>query len=416
MAETVSGSAVALDGKSAVDLSLPRDRHLFGPGPKRVLTLDGGGVRGVISIAFLERIEELLKQQAGPDTRLSDYFDLIGGTSTGSIIAAGLALGMSVKEIRDVYRKLAPKVFKSSWLRIRYLRARFEAAALSEQLNSIIGERTLNSPELLTGYCVVAKRMDTGSVWTMSNNPRAPYWETPADNRFLGNRHYRLASLVRASTAAPTYFDPERLPIGDGMTDGLFIDGGVSPYNNPAISLLLQTQLTAFKLRWKTGPENLQIVSIGTGTFRKRMPVESKTVSRIKKIIAAIDVRYTMKIAINSLQTVMDDAQLQSLMLMQWLGDCPQRWWINSEIIDMPHDNPPHGPLFRFFRYDMRLERDWLKEWAGSDCELDELEQIREMENYHMMDRSYAIAQKAAAIQVKPEDWIWPERAKPATP
>ena len=74
-----------------IDLSVPRDRHLFGPGPKRILALDGGGVRGVLTIAFLERIEEILKQQTGKPMRLADHFDLIGGTSTGSIIAVALA-------------------------------------------------------------------------------------------------------------------------------------------------------------------------------------------------------------------------------------------------------------------------------------------------------------------------------------
>ena len=60
-----------------------RDRHLFGPGPKRILSLDGGGVRGVISVAFLERIEAVLKEHHG-DGVLGDWFDLIGGTSSGS--------------------------------------------------------------------------------------------------------------------------------------------------------------------------------------------------------------------------------------------------------------------------------------------------------------------------------------------
>jgi hypothetical protein len=56
-----------------------RDRHLFGPGSKRILSLDGGGVRGVISVAFLERIETILAGNGAPETKLSDYFDLMGG-------------------------------------------------------------------------------------------------------------------------------------------------------------------------------------------------------------------------------------------------------------------------------------------------------------------------------------------------
>jgi patatin-like phospholipase/acyl hydrolase len=76
-----------------------RDRHLFGAGPKRLLSLDGGGVRGVISVAFLERIEAILSAQAGENVRLGDWFDLIGGTSTGAIIATGLALGKTTADL-----------------------------------------------------------------------------------------------------------------------------------------------------------------------------------------------------------------------------------------------------------------------------------------------------------------------------
>jgi len=68
-------------------------------GPKRLLALDGGGIRGVLTLEFLERIEQILKarSQKPEEFRLCDYFDLIGGTSTGSIIAAMLAYGYSLK-------------------------------------------------------------------------------------------------------------------------------------------------------------------------------------------------------------------------------------------------------------------------------------------------------------------------------
>ena len=93
-----------------------RDRHLFAPGRKRILALDGGGVRGVVALAFLKEIERALAAQAGRPVRLCDHFDLIGGTSTGAIIAAGLALsagpGLSaalngVRNQLDVVRQAA---------------------------------------------------------------------------------------------------------------------------------------------------------------------------------------------------------------------------------------------------------------------------------------------------------------------
>ena len=69
-----------------------RDTHLFGPGPKRILSLDGGGVRGATTIAFLDRIEALIEEIEGRPVRLCDWFNLIGGISTGAIIATALAL------------------------------------------------------------------------------------------------------------------------------------------------------------------------------------------------------------------------------------------------------------------------------------------------------------------------------------
>ena len=69
-------------------------------GVKRILALDGGGVRGILTLGFLEKIETLLRKRYDkPDLVLSDYYDLMGGTSTGAIMATGLALGMEVKQI-----------------------------------------------------------------------------------------------------------------------------------------------------------------------------------------------------------------------------------------------------------------------------------------------------------------------------
>ncbi len=90
-----------------------RDEHLFGEGPKRILALDGGGIRGMLTLSYLDTIERVLRKRHDNDHLvLSDYFDLIGGTSTGAIIAAGLAKGYSVSELQKLYRKLAADVFR----------------------------------------------------------------------------------------------------------------------------------------------------------------------------------------------------------------------------------------------------------------------------------------------------------------
>jgi patatin-like phospholipase/acyl hydrolase len=85
-------------------------------GPKRILSLDGGGIRGILTLQFLETIETLVKQRLGRNALLCDYFDLIGGTSIGSIIAAGLACGMSVDALQKIYKKLGADVFQPGGL------------------------------------------------------------------------------------------------------------------------------------------------------------------------------------------------------------------------------------------------------------------------------------------------------------
>ena len=123
----------------------PRDRHFFGPGPKRILAIDGGGVRGVVALAYLERLEALLSDAAGKPVRLCDAFDLIGGTSTGAIIATALALGHTARDIRDFYLSMGPRVFRKPWVRLPGWQAKFDAEALREELVAIVGERTLDS-------------------------------------------------------------------------------------------------------------------------------------------------------------------------------------------------------------------------------------------------------------------------------
>ena len=84
--------------------------------PRKLLALDGGGIRGVLTLQVLVRMEELLREHSGQgdNFRLCNFFDYIGGTSTGAIIAAGLARGMSAQELSDFYMKAGPAMFNKS--------------------------------------------------------------------------------------------------------------------------------------------------------------------------------------------------------------------------------------------------------------------------------------------------------------
>lgn len=366
-----------------------RDAHFFSPGPKRILSLDGGGVRGAITIAFLEQIEAVLAKKFGRQVLLHEYFDMIGGTSTGAIIAGALSLGYSAADIHGFYKTLAPRVFKRSRWRILGLQAKFNFEGLQRELNEIVGARQLDSEEILTGLMIVMKRMDTGSPWLVSNNPRAPYWQDPVDGSYIGNRNYRLARLIRASTAAPHYFDPEPLDVlGDG-NPGLFVDGGVTPFNNPALALLQHATLPQYGLNWSFGRDNLTIVSIGTGSFRNRFkPSDFNGIGAIG-------------LAIRALTGLISDNQTHALGLMQWLGETPTPWLINSEAGDMRGAHLPGGPLFKMLRYDIRLEHDWILAALGNAPDAADINRMRAMDDPSLIEDAYELAKAAALQQVK---------------
>lgn len=366
-----------------------RDAHLFGPGPKRILSLDGGGVRGAATIAFLERLEDQISEIEGKPTRLCDWFDLIGGTSTGAIIATALSLGFSASELHDFYTRLAPRIFKRSRFRLLGWQAKFDAKRLMADLKAEMGDRTLDSADVLTGLCIFLKRMDTGSAWTVMNNPRLPFWETPDDKSFIGNRHLPIVNLVRASTAAPSFFDPELIEIVPGQPKGLFIDGGLTPHNNPALMLLMVALLPAYGLNWKVGPENLLIVSVGTGSFRNSIdPLQAARLSAVG-------------LAIRSLSAMITESQQMVLTMMTYLGDSPIKWPINSEIGDLGGVVAPMGHLFRFLRYDLRLEQHWLQQQLGATLPAAEIARLQQMDEPGSMAALYELGRKAAEIQVK---------------
>lgn len=369
-----------------------RDTHLFGGGHKRILSLDGGGIRGIMTIAFLERLERIVEEIEGRPVLLGDWFDLIGGTSTGAIIASGLALGYRASEIRDFYSRIGPRVFRPSILRMKGLRARFDARELMSELQAVIGSRTLDSSDIRTGLCIVTKRIDTGSTWIVMNNPRSAFWETPDDSSFIGNRHYPLVNIIRASTAAPHYFDPEPLEIVKGAPFGLFVDGGVSPHNSPALHLAFVATLPPYGLCWPLGVENMTVISIGTGFYRPRIqPAELPWLR-------------TLGIAVHALTAQVSDAQHLVLMLMSWLGHSPVAWEINSELGDLGQTSAPFGrPLFNFLRYDALLEKAWLAEELGIEVDARTLATFRRIDLAENMPAIYELGMKAADRQIRRE-------------
>ena len=378
------------DGVDAA--SLPRDRHFFAPGRKRILSIDGGGVRGVLALAFLERLEDILAGDAGRPVRLCDHFDLIGGTSTGAILATALALGYSAADIRNFYLRLGPLVFRRPYFRLPGWQSVFDAGALRREIISIVGARTLDSPDLQTGLGVMLKRIDAGSSWILTNNPKAAFWETPTDLSYLGNRGYSLANVVRASTAAPHYFDPQIIQIVEGAAPALFVDGGLTPHNDPSLALLLAATLPGYRIGWPLGADKLTIVSIGTGSYRERCSADE--LRRASSVT----------IALRSLMQQIADNQQLTLTLMSWLGKGGPSWPINSEIGDLSGVEPPFGALFRFLRYDVKLETDWLENTLGVAVSPRDMARLRRFDDPHAMPLLDDLGRRAAKLQMHEAD------------
>lgn len=366
------------------------------PNRRTILSVDGGGVRGVLSVAFLERIELLARQhtqtESAGEERLASIFDLMGGSSTGAIIASALALDHTAAEVREFYLGLAPKVFKRSLMRPKIFRPRYDAQLLRDEFRQIVGNRTLDSPDIRTGLAILLKRLDTGSAWIVTNNPNAKYWDHPADGSYIGNRDYALGNLIRASTAAPYYFAPEHVAIVDGEEPGLFIDGSISPYHNPALALFKTATIPAFGYGWPMGEDLLTIVSIGAGTYRP-------TVGPKKQRF-----RSTLRLAFDALGGMVADGAQLTMTLMQAMGTTPTPWVINSELGDLTDVSFVPEPLFTFLRYDVLLERDWLhKELGMTEISTADIDDLRELGNTRKIKLAYEIGQVAAEKMVKSE-------------
>ena len=352
-------------------------------GPKRILSLDGGGLRGVLTLGMLREVESHLRLKTGnPDLRLGDYFDLIAGTSTGAIIAAALSLGMTVDEVHGHYMALGKFVFKRSLLRWGALRAKFDADKVKEALIGVLGDRRMDSTDFRTGLLVVTKRLDTGSTWPVTNNPNARYFHRGTQAETIPNAEYPLWQVVRASTAAPYFFDPETIQIGRGK-DGLkavkgdFVDGGVSPGNNPTLQALMTATMQGYNLNWPVGEDRLLVVSVGTGKANAEVGH-----ANIIEGTAAIH-------AVLSLKALMEDCADQVEAVMQWLSHSPTARVIDRELGTA---SPPLGgrALCSYLRYNVLLQPDWVEQNLGEKLSakaLKSLEAMDEPDNIPELDR-----------------------------
>jgi hypothetical protein len=319
-------------------------------GPRKLLALDGGGIRGLITVEVLAAIERQLGAGRGADFCLADEFDYVAGTSTGAIIATCVALGMTVDQIRDFYWQSGAQMFDKASL-LRRFRTKYEDDKLAARLQAVLGaDTTLGTDRLRTLLLIVMRNATTDSHWPLSNNPRAMYNLASRREQSKGcNLDLPLWQLVRASTAAPTYFPPESIDVG-GDTTFLMVDGGVTMYNNPAFLLFLMATLEPYNLCWPTGTDRMLLISIGTGTSPKAnaelAPEDMNLIYNASSIPSALMIG-----ALNEQDT-----------LCRVFGECMHGDMLDREIGDLIGTGGPVTPrLFKYARYNAELTEPWLK-------------------------------------------------------
>jgi hypothetical protein len=216
----------------------------------KILSLDGGGIRGVFPAAFLAKLEEHL---AGP---IGSYFDLIAGTSTGGIIAIALGLGLFAKDILKLYEERGPAIFdqQHGWFKnfvryrvrgaLQWVDSKYSSVPLHDALTSILGKRLIGESHTRLVIPAWHPMLERVYIYKTAHHPRL---ETDYKGLAL--------DAAMATAAAPTFLKPH-------LTSGAIelVDGGVWA-NNP---IGVATIEAVGMLNWPA--DRLKILSIGTIT------------------------------------------------------------------------------------------------------------------------------------------------------
>lgn len=219
----------------------------------RILAIDGGGIRGVYAAHMLSRIE------AEWPIQWTERFDLMAGTSTGAIIAAGLACGLPASRILALYRNRSAAIFRRRPLRrLGILASRYRNTALLSELTTLFGDRRLG--DLSIPLIVPTTDIGNGCVHV---------FKSAFDPGFVRDKTVFVRDAVLASCSAPTYFDPCR------VEEYALADGGLWA-NNPALVAAIDA-----KRRMGAPLDRLRILSVGTGTSKQFYPLKETPWTRL---------------------------------------------------------------------------------------------------------------------------------------
>jgi patatin-like phospholipase/acyl hydrolase len=207
----------------------------------RILSIDGGGFRGVYPAHVLKRVEEELR------INVCERFDLFAGTSTGSIVAGGIAAGVSPRELTAMYESKGRQIFAKRWLaRLGMVASRYRRTSLQKTVSEVLGNVKLG--EIEKPLIIPATDVGNGCVHVFKSS---------YDKEFVRDQNVLLRDAILASCAAPTYFDP--IVVDQYM----LADGGVWA-NCPTLVAIIDA-----KKRLGVDLDDIQVLSIGTGVSNK---------------------------------------------------------------------------------------------------------------------------------------------------
>ena len=247
----------------------------------RILALDGGGIRGVISAQILERVQEKIGQP------LNEYFDLIAGTSTGSILAASLVLGKNPQELIKIYKDQGEQIFQTNFFRknIGYWlkQPKYSNEGLKTVLKYHFGEITLeNLREESKKLYPSSNPKATLLILAYNTTQRATnFFLSPLVDEKPWYQKAKLWEVCLSSSAAPTFFPPYQFDLfqetsTESAGEYTFVDGGVAA-NNPSLAALVHALGIEKIDGQRLNIEDISLLSIGTGRTTK--PLEFETVN-----------------------------------------------------------------------------------------------------------------------------------------
>jgi hypothetical protein len=284
-------------------------------------------------------------------------------------------------------------MFQKASLGRRFLYHAFAAEPLRETLRKEIGAESLlemhKSGKLKTMLLIVVHNVTTDSPWPVSTNPDAHF---NREGRPDCNLRIPLWKLVRASTAAPTYFEPEQIEFVPGDPDCRFVfeDGGVTPYNNPALLLYRMATSPEYRVGWPAGEDRLMLVSVGTGSVYRREP----------------DIKLFGRSLIGNAMTVpgalMTSMSVENDINCRLIGRCVYGHRLDAEIGDLIPPAPAGSPRrFLYARYNPDISQEGLAASGLGDIEAARLR----LDNVAAIPDLMRIGEKAAEAVNLPQQF-----------